>query len=122
MNTKWLLSIGSTLAATKFAQSIANLEANDVLGTVGLSRRRSYLLENLGLIGLGALAGAGTALLFAPARGSETRERIASELGRVKDQTVEALRDAKRQAPGLLRQFEESAKNEIAAHSYNHNA
>ena len=122
MNTKWLLSIGSTLAATKFAQSIANLEANDVLGAVGLSRRRSYLLENLGLIGLGALAGAGTALLFAPARGSETRERIASELGRVKDQTVEALRDAKRQAPGLLRQFEESAKNEIASHTYNHNA
>jgi hypothetical protein len=122
MNTKWLLSLGSTLAATKFAQGIANLEAEDVLGVVGLSRRRSYLLENLGLIGLGALAGAGAALLFAPARGSETRERIASEFERVKDQTVEALRDAKRQAPGMLRQFEDTAKNEIAARTYNHNA
>lgn len=122
MNTKWLLSLGSTLAATKFAQGIANLEAEDVLGVVGLSRRRSYLLENLGLIGLGALAGAGAALLFAPARGSETRERIASEFGRVKDQTVEALRDAKRQAPSMLRQFEDTAKNEVAARTYNHNA
>lgn len=122
MNTKWLLSIGSTLAATKFAQTIARLEADDVLGTVGLARRRSYFFENLGLVGLGAIVGAGTALLFAPARGSETRERLATGLNRMKDQTVEALRDAKDQAPGLLRDFEDTAKRDMAARTYNHNA
>ena len=121
MNTKWLVSLGSTLAATKFAQGITNLEADDVLGLVGLSRRRNYLLANLGLVGIGALVGAGTALLFAPARGSDTRDRITSQFGRMKDQTVEALRDAKRQAPNMLRHFEESAKDEIATRSYNHN-
>ena len=120
MNTKLLVSLGSTLAATKLAQSISHLEADDVLGLVGLSRRRSYLLENLALIGLGALAGAGAALLFAPASGTETRERMAYELGKVKDKTVDALRDVKRQAPAMLQQMKDAAKNEVSsASSYN---
>lgn len=118
MNTKLLVSLGSTLAATKLAQGIARLEANDVLRVVGLARRRSYLLDNLALIGLGALAGAGTALLFAPARGVETRERVASELGRVRDRTVDALRDVKRQAPALLQNMKESVNNEVLTSSY----
>jgi hypothetical protein len=118
MNTKLLVSLGSTLAATRLAQSLSHLEANDVLRIVGLSRRRSHFLENLALVGLGALAGAGAALLFAPASGSETRERVASELGKVKDATVDALRDAKRQAPALLQQIKDSTKNEVAS-AYN---
>jgi len=85
---------------------------------VGLSRRRSYLLENLALVGIGAVVGAGTALLFAPASGSETRERVASEFGRVKDATVDALKDAKRQAPNLLQHMKESTKNELSSSSY----
>src|SRR3954454_2798427 len=85
MNTKLLVSLGSTLAATKLAQTISHLEADDVLGLVGLARRRTYLLENIALVGLGALAGAGAQLLFAPAAGTETRERMAYELGKVKD-------------------------------------
>jgi hypothetical protein len=114
MNTKLLVSLGSTLAATKLAQSISHLEADDVLGVVGLARRRSYWLENLALVGIGALAGAGAALLFAPASGMETRERMAYELGKVKDKTVDALRDAKRQAPAMLQQLKETAKNEMS--------
>jgi len=119
MNTKLLVSLGSTLAATKLAQSVSNMDANDVLGLVGLARRRSYLLENLVLIGIGALAGAGAALLFAPASGSETRERMAFELSKVKEKIVDALKDAKRQAPALLQQMKDAAKNEVGASSYN---
>jgi hypothetical protein len=118
MNTKLLVSLGSTLAATRLAQSISHLQADDVLRVVGLARRRSFFLENLALVGLGALAGAGAALLLAPASGIETRERMASELGRVKDKTVDALRDVKRQAPSLLQQIKDSTKNEVAS-SYN---
>jgi hypothetical protein len=118
MNTKLLVSLGSTLAATRLAQSISHLQADDVLRVVGLSRHRSYFLENLALVGLGALAGAGAALLFAPASGVETRERVASELGRVKEATVDALRDVKRQAPAMLQQIRETTKNESAS-SYN---
>jgi hypothetical protein len=40
MNTKLLVSLGSTLAATKLAQTISHLEADDVLNLVGLARRR----------------------------------------------------------------------------------
>jgi hypothetical protein len=115
MNTKLLVSLGSTLAATKLAQTISNLEADDVLGLVGLARRRNYLLENIALMGLGAIAGAGAALLFAPASGTETRERMAYEFGKVKDKTVDALRDAKRQAPAMLQQMKEAAKNEMGS-------
>jgi len=114
MNTKLLVSLGSTLAATKLAQSISHLEADDVLGLVGLARRRNYWLENLALVGIGAIAGAGAALLFAPASGTETRERMAYELGKVKEKTVDALRDAKRQAPAMLQHIKETAKNEMS--------
>jgi len=120
MNTKFLVSLGSTLAASRLAQSISHLEADDVLRVVGLSRRRNYFIENLALVGAGALAGAAVALLLAPASGIETRERMALELGKMKDATVDALRDAKRQAPGLLQQLKDSTKNEISsASAYN---
>ena len=117
MNTKMLVSLGSTLAASRLAQSVASLEANDLLRVVGLARRRSYFLENLALVGAGVLAGAAVGLLLAPASGHEIRERMALELGKVKDATVDALRDAKRQAPGLLQQLRESNKNDISSAS-----
>jgi hypothetical protein len=120
MNTKLLVSLGSTLAASRLAQSISNLEADDMLRIVGLARRRSYFAENLALVGAGALAGAAIALLLAPASGTETRERMALELSKAKDATLDALRDAKRQAPGLLQQIKDStSKNEISTSAYN---
>jgi hypothetical protein len=121
MNTKLLVSLGSTLAATKLAQTLSRLETDDVLRVVGLSRRRTTLLENIALFGAGALAGAGAALLLAPASGTETRERVAYQLGRVKDKTVDALRDAKEKAPGMLQHMKEMAKNEIASSSPTYN-
>ena len=121
MNTKLLVSLGSTLAATKLAQTLSRLETDDVLRVVGLSRRRSTLLENIALFGAGALAGAGAALLLAPASGTETRERVAYQLGKVKDKTVDALRDAKEKAPGMLQHMKEMAKNEIASSSPTYN-
>src|SRR5690606_38529964 len=69
MNTKLLVSLGSTLAASRLAQSIGSIQANDMLRVVGLARRRNYFLENLALVGAGALAGAAVALLVAPASG-----------------------------------------------------
>jgi hypothetical protein len=119
MNTKLLVSLGSTLAASRLAQSISTLETDDVLRLVGLARRRNHFAENLALVGAGALAGAAIALLLAPASGTETRERMALELSKAKDATLDALRDAKAQAPGLLQQLKDSAsKNEISSTSH----
>jgi hypothetical protein len=42
---------------------------------------------------------------------------MALELGKMKDATVDALRDARRQAPGLLQQLKDSTKNEISSTS-----
>ena len=122
MNTKLLFSLGSTLAATRLAQAVSHLQADDMLRVVGLARRRGHFVENLALVGAGALAGAAIALLLAPASGPETRERMALELGKAKDATLDALRDARRQAPGLLQQLKETAsasKNEIPSTAYN---
>jgi hypothetical protein len=119
MNTKLLVSLGSTLAATRLAQGISHLEADDILGLIGLARRRNHLLENLALVGLGAIAGAGAALLLAPASGLETRERMAFELGRVKEKTVDALKDAKRQAPAMLQHMKDNISKNEAVSSYN---
>src|SRR4029453_3775086 len=110
MNTKLLVSLGSTLGASRLAQSISPLEGDDVLRVVGLARRRNYFLENLALVGVGALAGAAVALLGAPAGGMETLAGRALELGKAKDATLDALRDAKRQAPGLLQQLKDTTK------------
>lgn len=121
MNTKLLVSLGSTLAASRLAQSISTVDANDLLRVVGLARRRNYFLENLALVGVGALAGAAVALLVAPASGTETRERMALELAKVKDATVDALRDAKRQAPSLLQQLKDTTKNDMSSSSSAYN-
>ena len=59
MNARMLMSLGSTLAATKLVRAVSRVEANDVLQYVGLARRRSHMLDNLALLGMGALAGAG---------------------------------------------------------------
>jgi gas vesicle protein len=62
------------------------------------------MLDNLALLGMGALAGAGAALLFAPASGLQLRERLTSQLSKVKGATIESLQEAKQRAPALLEQ------------------
>jgi len=91
-----LMSLGAALAATRVARAISNIEFEDVLGTVGLARRRNYALENVALVGLGAIIGAGAALLLAPMSGRETRQKLgeeASRLGEVAKTTIRERKD-----------------------------
>jgi gas vesicle protein len=46
-------------------------------------------------IGLGALVGAGVAMLLAPRRGEETRESLRAAAGRLKDRAEELLDEVK---------------------------
>ena len=109
-NKKLLMSVGTAIAASKIAKTISGIELEDVLGSVGLSRRRSHFLENLGLVAAGAVIGAGAAILFAPSSGSETRKRIgegATKLGTaaaeaVREQKDEALRSLSNVASGSM--------------------
>lgn len=92
---KVFMSLVSALAATRVVRAISNIEFDDVLGTVGLARRRNYTLENIALLGVGAIIGAGTALLIAPMTGRETRRKIGAEASRLGQAAKTAVRERK---------------------------
>jgi len=106
---KLLMSLGTAIAASKLAKSVSGIELEDVLGTVGLSRRRSYFFSNLGLVAAGAIVGAGAAILLAPASGRETRRRLGTEATKLSDAAVEAMREHKDEALRSLSQVANGA-------------
>lgn len=95
---KFLMSVGTAIAASKIAKTISGIELEDVLGTVGLSRRRSHFLENLGLVAAGAIVGAGAAILFAPSSGTETRRRLGEEASKLGSAAMDAVKEHKEEA------------------------
>lgn len=113
MNSTTLMSLASAVAGKHAARAISNFEADDLLGWMGLARRRSSFWENLALIGAGAIVGATGALLLAPASGRETRQRLAKEINRMGEEASAKLREARDQIPlinGQRLRDEESAE------------
>ena len=96
-----LLSIGSAILASRVARAISGFEVDGVLGRVGLQRNRSHVAENLAYLGIGALVGAGTALLLAPASGSDTRARIGRKIDELGDAAANAVEAVENHVPGL---------------------
>jgi hypothetical protein len=113
-NRKLLMSLGTAIAASKIAKTVSGIELEDVLGTVGLSRRRSHFLENLGLVAAGAVIGAGAAILFAPSSGSDTRKRLGQEASKLGTAALDAVREQKEEA---LRSISQVANGHVAANS-----
>jgi hypothetical protein len=99
--TKVLMMIGSALASSRLGRDVRAVELNDVLGIMGLARRRSYFVQNLALVGVGAAVGAGVALLFAPASGSETRKRLSQGVEKLGEQAAEKLEQAQDEVSNL---------------------
>jgi gas vesicle protein len=85
--TTWLDGIK---AVTGMVAMIRSLQADDALGWVGLSRRRSPIAA-FGIFSAGLAVGAGAALLFAPMSGEETRRRIFGALAGVKSDAKSTL-------------------------------
>jgi len=98
-----------TTAASKIARTVSHIELSDVLGTVGLARKRNYVLENLGLIALGAVAGAGAAMLLAPTSGRETRRRLSEGASKLGQAALDAAREQKDEALRSLSQVANGA-------------
>jgi hypothetical protein len=92
--SKMLMMIGTALATSRLGRDVRAIELSDVLGAFGLAQRRSNIAQNLALLGLGAAAGAGIALLLAPASGSETRKRLSEGVEKLSDQAAEKLHQA----------------------------
>lgn len=96
---------GSALGIPELIQAIEELRLDDILGAVGLERRRdamSRFLPAVGLITVSAAVGAGIALLLAPSAGSKLRARLSDGLHeaqhRLSDRIsrIEATRGASR--------------------------
>jgi len=89
---KALWTIGSLIGAQQAMKAIRRLETNDLLGLVGAERRRSTahsLLPAVGWVSLGAVVGAGTALLIAPSSGEELRQRLSERVDKLADKINE---------------------------------
>jgi hypothetical protein len=87
-------TIGSAIGAQQALRAMRKLEMNDVLGTVGLERRRGAserVLPALGLITIGIAAGAVCALFLAPSSGRELRQRVTREIGEAKRRVGEGF-------------------------------
>lgn len=98
--TRIAIALGSTLGARQVLRSIQSFGVDDVLGTVGLERRRSTLdriLPAIGYVGLGTVIGAGAALLLAPSSGKELRSKVSHQFDEAKariDQGVRSIEEA----------------------------
>lgn len=114
-NKKILMSLGTAIAASRLVKTVSGIELEDVLGTVGLSRRRSHFIENLGLVAVGAIVGAGAAILFAPSSGRETRRRLSDEASKLSGAAMDAVREQKDEA---LRSLSQVANGAVASSSH----
>lgn len=88
-----LLSLGAAIAGTKIIRTVSDLEMDDVLGPLGLARRRPHVAESLALLGVGVVVGGCVALLLAPSSGRETRERIAKKANALSDAAADKMRE-----------------------------
>jgi hypothetical protein len=91
---KLAIAIGSTIGARQAVRAIQGYGVSDLLGSVGLERRRTAmdrLLPAIGLVGLGTAIGAGVALLCAPSSGRELRAKMSEQLDSAKERAKERL-------------------------------
>jgi hypothetical protein len=88
-----ILSVGAAIAGTKLVRAVSDIEADDLLAPLGLSRRRTHVVQDLALLGAGMVVGGAVALIFAPMSGRETRERIARKADELSDAAADKIRD-----------------------------
>ena len=99
---------------------LRSIGADQVLGKIGLSRRRTPL-ASLGIFATGLAVGAGLGMLFAPRSGRQTRSFMRDQLqkagGEVKAKTIEAASRAEAKLEEVLESAEEAVeqKSEGAA-------
>lgn len=86
-SSKIALAVGCALAANQLIKAARRLDLNRALGKIGLERRHTpseRLVPALGFVGVGALVGAGVALMMAPSSGEQLRSRLSDRLDRAK--------------------------------------
>ena len=89
-----LLSTLCVRAVGKAAYGFATGGLDETLGWVGLSRRHNRALPVVGCIALGALVGAGAALLLTTEKGQTTRQRVWVQFERARAATARLVRQS----------------------------
>jgi hypothetical protein len=103
------MSLGTAIAASRVAKSVTGFGFEDLLGSIGLERRRGHFLENVGLVAVGAVIGAGAAMLLSPYTGRETRQKLSDEATRLGKTALDAVRERKDDAFNSLSQVANGA-------------
>jgi len=96
---KTLLTIGSIIGAREAIRAAQVIDLDDLLGVIGLQRRRGRaerILPALAMVAVGAAVGAGAALLLAPSSGADLRHRISEGAGNVKERVSEKVSEFER--------------------------
>ena len=97
-------------AVTGIVAVMRGFQAEDALGWVGLTRRRSSL-GTIALFGAGAMVGVGAAMLFAPVSGAEARRRIMKAFDGLKGDAQNTLERAESEAKAVAHKVEEMASH-----------
>jgi len=105
--TTWLDGVK---AVTGMMAVMRGFQAEDALGWVGLTRRRSPF-ATIALFGAGALVGAGVAMLFAPVSGADTRRRIMKGLEGLKGEAQSTIDRAETEVKAVGEKVEEIASH-----------
>lgn len=91
-----------TTEFTRASAGSTDAGATDSLGSAGAARGRSYETDNVRTaavfgagVAIGALLGAGAALLFAPQSGEDTRELLAEQAHRLGGRVSDRLEDVR---------------------------
>lgn len=91
--TSMLRTVGNALEIKRMMNGVRHIDSNDILHRIGLERRHTamdVILPAVGYFAVGALVGAGVALLLTPSTGAEVRGKIAKAATDAKDK-VESL-------------------------------
>lgn len=100
---KFAIALGTTVGARQLLRSVQNFGSYDILGSVGLERRRSTmdrLLPALAWVGVGTAIGAGAALLLAPSSGKELRARVSQQIDEAKTRLDNGIHSFEESLPG----------------------
>jgi len=101
-------------------EQLRNIDVDDVLGLVGLARRRRFGAEAFFMgLGVGLAGGAAVALMLTPYRGSEAREKLAragEDLGRTVTQKVGEIKGNLQQSAQHLGQQLGQPSGQQSAH------
>ncbi|WP_437274825.1 YtxH domain-containing protein [Sorangium sp. So ce375] len=103
------------------AATVGALGFDDVLGWVGLSRKRSPLTA-LGLIGAGVVVGAGAALLLSPTSGEALRREILTRLDGLKRQATRGVEQAERKVQDKVGSAVDAVKGAVGSEASSANS